>query len=405
MRKKIITLFLFLFVFVLTSCQSNTISISYSYTDPNAIQQEKTYEVTLLENEYIEVSFDKKDYYNKGEKITFEITNIKPGYKFTGWYVNDMYKGTKEILEIQVSENIIVRTECEKIEKVSKVGFSVGGQMVRHIYTDNSLTLTQEMLESVLNSISYLPYGYRVIGWQDKNGKEYLDGDLIADSLILYPIYEISSIVSRFQFSVQVEGGTVYNADTFKDSNNKVLSMGTILTFTALDEDGNVDNTKAWVGADGEIYSYKSSFTMTLVENLKLHTVDRSTLDTTKPILQSSDLFIERYLADTPHEYLNLRLYARVIIPLDYEHYDLIENYGAKMERLDSTGHRQRATFPLNKSQWSVNGEAWCLVNSQSTIYTYKGSSFIEFIDETIGDEGLIFNNDGWKQSIILSTQ
>ena len=181
--------------------------------------------------------------------------------------------------------------------------------------------------------------------------------------------------------------------------------MGTILTFTALNEDGEIDNTKAWVGEDGEIYSYKSSFTMTLVENLKLHTVDRNTLDTTKPILQSSDLFLEKYLADTPHEYLNLRLYARVIIPLDYEYYGIIENYGAKMERVDVTGHRQRATFPLNKSQWSVNGEAWCSVTSQKNIYTYKGSSFIEFSDKEMGENGMIFNNDGWKKATILSSQ
>ena len=121
---------------------------------------------------------------------------------------------------------------------------------------------------------------------------------------------------------------------------------------------------------------------MTLVTNLNLHTVDRSTLDTSLPILQSSDLFVERYLADTPHEYIHLRLYARVIIPLDYEYYSIMENCGAKMERVDATGHRQRATFPLNKSQWSVNGEAWCKADSQKPIYTYKGSSFIEFTDK-----------------------
>lgn len=404
MRKKIIMLLSFVFVVILTSCQNNNISSknSYSYTDPSLIGQSRTYQISLIENDYIEVSIDKTSVI-KGETVNLEITDIAPGYCFLGWYVNEMYKGDEDFLSLQVFEDMTIYTKYLKTEKVSKVGFSVGGQMVRHIYTDYSLLLTQDMLDSVIKSISYLPYGYKVIGWKDKYGKQHKDGDLIEQSIVLYPIYSIDPDVYKFSFTVEVSGGKVFNADTFADSNNQTLSLGTILTFTALDENGEVDNTKAWVDEKGEVYSYKSSFTMTLVTNLKLHTVDRSTLDTSLPILQSSDLFIERYLADTPHEYVHLRLYARVIIPLDYEYYGLIENYGAKMERNDVTGHRQRATFPLNKSQWSVNGEAWCKADSQSTLYTYKGSSFIEFKDKTMYDKGMIFNNSDWKEATILS--
>ena len=403
MKKKMIAILCFLFTIVLTSCHTtNNSSISYNYTDPSYIEQNKVYNVNLIENDYITVTCDNKSV-AKGEVVNFLINDIEPGYSFLGWYVNDMYKGDEETLSVQMFEDITVRTEYQKTEKVSKVGFSVGGQMVRHIYTDSTLTLTQEMLDSVVDSISYLPYGYSVLGWKNKDGKEYLAGDLIEESIVLYPIYSIDPDVYRFKFTIGIEGGKVYNSDSFKDANNLTLSMGTILSFVALDENGNVDNSKAWVNEKGEVYSYKSSFTMTLVENLNLHTVDRSTLDTTLPILQSSELLIERYLSDTPHEYLHLRLYTRVIIPLDYEYYELIENYGAKMERNDVTGHRQRATFPLNKSQWSVNGEAWCIANTQSTLYTYKGSSFIEFKDKTMGENGLIFNNNGWKESTILS--
>lgn len=404
MKNKIFKIICFLFVFLLISCQSSNLSISYSYIDPSEIEQTSSYNIKLVENDYITVSINETTVL-KGEFVNLEIINIEPGYSFTGWYVNDMYKGEDTRLFIQVFEDLKIETKYIKTEKVSKIGFSVGGQMVRHVFTDYSLILTQEMIDSVVDSISYLPYGYNVLGWKSKKGVEYKAGDIIENSIILYPIYAISHSVSQFRFEVNVEGGEVYNSDTFEDSNNKTLAMGTILTFTALNEDGEIDNTKAWVGEDGEIYSYKSSFTMTLVENLKLHTVDRNTLDTTKPILQSSDLFLEKYLADTPHEYLNLRLYARVIIPLDYEYYGIIENYGAKMERVDVTGHRQRATFPLNKSQWSVNGEAWCSVTSQKNIYTYKGSSFIEFSDKEMGENGMIFNNDGWKKATILSSQ
>ena len=74
------------------------------------------------------------------------------------------------------------------------------------------------------------------------------------------------------------------------------------------------------------------------------------------------------------------------------------------MERNDVTGHRQRATFPLNKSQWSVNGEAWCKADSQSTLYEYKGSAFIELNNKDLGDKGLFFNNSDWKESTILAS-
>lgn len=403
MKKKFIILFGLLFSITLASCQGNdNNSISYSFTDPNEIEQVKTFNVNVIENEYITVSTDKTSG-NKGEYVSLEITNIEPGYNFLGWYINDMFKGKDEVLTIQLFEDIQVETKYQKTERVSKIGFSVGGQMIRHVYTDYSLTLTQEMLDSVVSSISYLPYGYKVLSWKYKNGVEAKDGDIIEESLVLYPNYSIDPDIVKFKYDVHIDGGSVYNADTFEEANDKTLSLGTILTFTALDENGEVDNTKAWVNEEGEVYSYKSSFTMTLVTNLNLHTVDRSTLDTSLPILQSSDLFVERYLADTPHEYIHLRLYARVIIPLDYEYYSIMENYGAKMERVDATGHRQRATFPLNKSQWSVNGEAWCKADSQKPIYTYKGSSFIEFTDKTMGENGMIFNNAGWKEVAILS--
>lgn len=277
--------------------------------------------------------------------------------------------------------------------------------MIRNVFTDYSLTLTQDVFDSVLSSVSYLPYGYSIVGWNDTDGIEYKEGDVISESVVLYPIYEIESGIKEHQFNVTVTGGDVINADTFKSVQGQTLTMGTILTFKALDENGNIDKTKVWVDENGEVYSYKPTFTMTLVKNLNLHTVDVSTIDTTQPILQSSNILLEHYLAGTPFEYVNLRLYVRVIIPMEYEYYDLIDDYGARMEREDSTGHLQRASFPLNKSQWSINGEAWSKADDQSIGYIYRGSAFIDYTDLTIEDEGSRYNKAGWMPSAIITVE
>ncbi len=404
MKKSIILFFCILFSMILPSCQIAS-NMSYSYINPSTIRQEKKYNVSYVENEHIEINYDKYDSVNEGTTINFEIINIEAGYIFTGWYINGVYRGVENSINLQIFENTTVEAKTEKTKQISRIGFSVGGQMIRIVFTDYSLKLTQDVFDSVLDSVSYLPYGYSIIGWNDTNGVEYKEGDIISESLTLYPIYDIESGVKEYQFNVFVSGGDVINADTFKSVKGEKLTMGTILTFNALDEDGNVDKTKAWVDENGEVYSYKPTFTMTLVKNLNLHTVDISTIDTTQPILQSSNILLEHCLAGSPYEYVNLRLYVRVIIPTEYEYYNLIDDYGARMEREDSLGQLQRATFSLNKSQWSINGEAWSKADNQSIAYTYRGSSFIDYIDATIEDNGSRFNNSGWMPSAIITVK
>jgi len=417
MKKRQTILLCALFSFILPSCNGqNNISKSYSYYDPNNIQTIEKYSVELIENDFIDVSLDKTQA-NRGEYVNLTINDIDPGYKFLGWYINGVYRGEENTIKVQIFENTQIEPRFEKTEKVSRVGFSVGGQMIRHVFTDYSLTLTQDVFDSIVSMVSYLPYGYSIVGWNDSEGKEYKDGDVISESTTLYPIYEIEEKIQQFQYSVEVLDGDVINADSFKSVNGQTLTMGTILTFTALDENGNLDESKVWVDENGEIYSYKPQFTMTLVRNLKLHTIDKLMVDTTLPIIQSSDILVEHYMTGTPYEYVDLRLYVRVVIPNNFEHYKLISDYGAKMERIDITGARQRASFPLNKSQWNINGEAWCGAEGQSINYSYKGSGFIaleEFEEGFICDNKLyvesdstVYNNylpeqenDGWNQEL-----
>ena len=106
MKKKMIAILCFLFTIVLTSCHTtNNSSISYSYTDPSYIEQNKVYNVNLIENDYITVTCDNKSV-AKGEVVNFLINDIEPGYSFLGWYVNDMYKGDEEWAKILIESGL-----------------------------------------------------------------------------------------------------------------------------------------------------------------------------------------------------------------------------------------------------------------------------------------------------------
>lgn len=375
--KKRQTLFLLtLFFVLLPSCSNKVNSVSYSYYDPDHIQTNESYLVSLIENDFIDVTLDKTNV-SRGEYVNLVINDIDSGYKFIGWYINGVYRGEEESIQIQIFEDTQIEPRYEKTEKVSRVGFSVGGQMIRHVYTDYSLTLTQDVFDSIVSMVSYLPYGYTIDGWIDSEGKEYKDGDVISESITLYPKYEIDEKIQQFQYKVEVLNGSVVNADSFKSVNGQMLTMGTMLTFTALNEDGELDESKVWVDENGEVYSYKPQFTMTLTKDLKLHTISKTMVDTTLPIIQSSNVLVEHHMSGTQFEYVDLKVYVRVIIPLNFELYDDILDYGAKMQRTDVTGTKQRASFPLSKSSWNINGEAWCVANDQSINYTYAGSGFI----------------------------
>ena len=110
MKNKIFKIICFLFVFLLISCQSSNLSISYSYIDPSEIEQTSSYNINLVKNDYITVSINETTVL-KGEFVNLEIINIEPGYSFTGWYVNDMYKGEDTRLFIQVFEDLKIETK------------------------------------------------------------------------------------------------------------------------------------------------------------------------------------------------------------------------------------------------------------------------------------------------------